>query len=278
MALNVHSFPPDSLPTVSDAIFERRGDALCATELARGPWDPNAQHGGAPAALLMRRVRAARAAAAPADRARHLRAAAARCRSASCTSARESSGPAGACSCSRRRSSTPDGTEVVRARARARRPRPAGRGHAGRGDCRADPEDARRHAPAPWGADALPGGAIEIRFAEGALRRAGPGAPPGSASRVPVVAGEQPSPLQRLLAAADFPNGISSELVVGRVAVHQPRPDGLHRARAGRRVDRAPGADPHHRGRVGVAQAMLFDARAASAARCSRSTSPRRAG
>ncbi len=30
--------------------------------------------------------------------------------------------------------------------------------------------------------------------------------------RVPVIAGEEPTPLQRLLVAADFPNGISSEL------------------------------------------------------------------
>src|SRR6202012_3509740 len=39
-------------PLVGEAIFERRGDAFWATELARGPWDPNAQHGGAPAALI----------------------------------------------------------------------------------------------------------------------------------------------------------------------------------------------------------------------------------
>ena len=37
---------------MTEAIFERRGDAVHATTLARGPWDPNAQHGGAPAALL----------------------------------------------------------------------------------------------------------------------------------------------------------------------------------------------------------------------------------
>src|SRR6202021_750818 len=37
---------------MTDAIFERRGDHFWATDLARGPWDPNAQHGGAPAALL----------------------------------------------------------------------------------------------------------------------------------------------------------------------------------------------------------------------------------
>lgn len=33
-------------------IFERDGEKFVATELARGPWDPDACHGGAPAALL----------------------------------------------------------------------------------------------------------------------------------------------------------------------------------------------------------------------------------
>lgn len=33
-------------------IFERDGDVFVATTLARGPWDPDACHGGAPAALL----------------------------------------------------------------------------------------------------------------------------------------------------------------------------------------------------------------------------------
>ena len=37
-----------------DAVFVPRDGAFFATELARGPWDPNAQHGGAPAALMMR--------------------------------------------------------------------------------------------------------------------------------------------------------------------------------------------------------------------------------
>ncbi|MDE3131813.1 MAG: thioesterase family protein, partial [Acidobacteriota bacterium] len=37
---------------MTEAIFERHGDHFFATGLARGPWDPRAQHGGAPAALL----------------------------------------------------------------------------------------------------------------------------------------------------------------------------------------------------------------------------------
>jgi hypothetical protein len=38
----------------AESVFERRNGHFVATELARGPWDPAAQHGGAPAALLMR--------------------------------------------------------------------------------------------------------------------------------------------------------------------------------------------------------------------------------
>jgi hypothetical protein len=52
--------------------------------------------------------------------------------------------------------------------------------------------------------------AIEIRFVEGAF---GGGASTGwFRMAVPVVAGEEPSALQRLAAAADFGNGISSTL------------------------------------------------------------------
>src|SRR5205823_8814340 len=40
---------------VVDSVFIPSEDGrFVATELARGPWDPDAQHGGAPAALLMR--------------------------------------------------------------------------------------------------------------------------------------------------------------------------------------------------------------------------------
>src|SRR5438094_7976209 len=38
-------------PTAT-AVFERDGDLFVPTELARGPWDPNACHGGPSAALL----------------------------------------------------------------------------------------------------------------------------------------------------------------------------------------------------------------------------------
>jgi Thioesterase-like superfamily len=39
-----------------DAFYERAGDGFVATELTRGPWDPGAQHAGPPSALLGRAI------------------------------------------------------------------------------------------------------------------------------------------------------------------------------------------------------------------------------
>jgi hypothetical protein len=41
---------------VAESFFEKRGGELVATELTRGPWDPSAQHAGPPAALLGREI------------------------------------------------------------------------------------------------------------------------------------------------------------------------------------------------------------------------------
>ena len=38
--------------SVPEHVFEVDGDVAVPTELARGPWSPDAQHGGAPSALL----------------------------------------------------------------------------------------------------------------------------------------------------------------------------------------------------------------------------------
>ena len=41
---------------MTDAVFIPEGDLFRPTDLARGPWDPRAQHGGPPASLLARAV------------------------------------------------------------------------------------------------------------------------------------------------------------------------------------------------------------------------------
>ena len=38
------------------AFYERDGERFLPTELTRGPWDPDSQHGGPPAALLGRAI------------------------------------------------------------------------------------------------------------------------------------------------------------------------------------------------------------------------------
>jgi hypothetical protein len=45
-----------SLGEAVDAFYHRDGDAFVPTELTRGPWDPGAQHAGPPSGLLARAV------------------------------------------------------------------------------------------------------------------------------------------------------------------------------------------------------------------------------
>ena len=56
---------------------------------------------------------------------------------------------------------------------------------------------------------------MEWRFAEGQLDRRGPAAAWGR-MRVPLVVGEEPSPLSRVLVLADSGNGVSRELSFGK--------------------------------------------------------------
>jgi hypothetical protein len=104
----------------------------------------------------------------------------------------------------------PDGIEVVRARALRVQ--------------RADPDipyTATQPPPGPEGGEPnrlrpphrpmFAPDAIEIRFVEGNFHGGGP-ATAWFRLKVPIVAGEEPSPLERLAAAGDFGNGISAIL------------------------------------------------------------------
>jgi hypothetical protein len=194
----------------SGAVFIRDGQRFRATELARGPWDPGAQHGGAPAALLMRAFENL-----PGDPELLL---------ARATYELLRPAPLGELEVSAevvrpgRRVQllegsirTIDGAEVVRARALRVR----------RADADVAPE-AAVELPGPDqgrpndfgrgdGATMFALDAMEIRFVDGAFREPGP-ATAWFRMRRPLVAGEEPSPLQRLAAAGDFGNGISAVL------------------------------------------------------------------
>ncbi len=192
---------------MADAVFVRVGDRFRATELARGPWDRDAQHGGAPAALLIRElerlepgpnVALARvtyeflrpAPIGELDVHAHLLRPGGRVRLLEATLA------AG-------------GVEVVRARALQVKPADIDRGEADEappdGPELGRPSDLRPPFRPMFSPDV-----VEIRFVSGWFG----GGPCTAWLRLlaPIVAGEEPSPLQRVAAAADFGNGISATL------------------------------------------------------------------
>jgi Thioesterase-like superfamily len=101
---------------------------------------------------------------------------------------------------------------------------------------------------------------MENRFLEGAFRELGP-ATAWLRMRQPLVAGEQPSPLQRVLTAADTGNGISVTLDWRRylfinvdLSVH------LERMPVGEWICLDAVTLPEPNG-VGVADTLLFDER-----------------
>lgn len=247
------------------AVFLPSDGRFVATKLSRGPWDANAQHGGAPAALLARAFE--RLPAAPDD-------------SGALVIARVTyellrPAPVGEIEVEAevarpgRRARllegvvrAADGTELVRARAIQVRvaeaeggdpePPPVG------------PEQGRPHEPGGEGfvpphSPMFAPDALEIRFVSGVF-----GHGPATAwfrMRVPLVAGEEPTPLQRLAAAGDFGNGISAVLPWDRYVFINPDLT-LY-------VDRPPQGDwiglasrtiiP--RGGVGIAESVIYDTR-----------------
>lgn len=193
-----------------DALYEERGGGLVvASELTRGPWDPNAQHGGAPAALLMREFERLNGAGGELGIGRvtyellrpvplgELRVGAEVVRPGRRVQLLEGS------------IWTPDGTEVVRAR--ALRVAQAG---VSAGASVEVPAPASEGVPNDFdsgGMTMFPSHAMEIRFVRGRFYAPGPSTT-WFRLRVPVVPGEPVSGRQRLAAAADFPNGIATEL------------------------------------------------------------------
>src|SRR5947209_2025014 len=186
------------------AVFEARDGHFVASELARGPWDAGAQHGGAPAALLMRafeRLPAADGLAIARVTYEFLRPVPL----GELSVVAEAVRPGRRVQLSEASILAPDGTEVVRARALQVQlasgipvrtpvapPPPA-------------PETGRENDFDPPYRPMFAPDALEVRFVAGGF-----GGGPATGwfrLRTPIVAGEEPSPLQRLAAAGDFGNG-----------------------------------------------------------------------
>ena len=191
-----------------DAIYVPEGDAFVPTVLARGPWDPAAQHGGAPAALLAREIeREAGELGIARLTYEFLRPVPLEPLAISVQLVRpgrrarlfEATLEAG-------------GTPVCRALGLALA-RAEGSAPAVPAD--ADPlpgPDGVEPSPSPPGTRPMFGGdGVELRFVKGSIGKPGPAAA-WARLRVPLVAGEEPSPVQRVAAAADFGNGVSAAL------------------------------------------------------------------
>ena len=250
---------------MAETFFESDCDRYVATELTRGPWDPKAQHAGPPAALLGREIerlgggRIGGEDGLPAQVGR-------------VTYEVLRPVPIGPVSVEARVTrpgrrvemvegslSGAQGEELMRARAWRLRtediefeappfPKP--------------PPPPDRGDPGEFfhtGYDVGYHTAMEYRFIEGAFMDPGP-AVVWMRMGVPLLPGEEPTPLQRVLAAADSGNGVSAALDWRRylfinvdLSIH------LHRMPAGEWVCLDAVTLPERNG-IGIADTALFDA------------------
>ncbi len=199
-----------------DAFYEPVGGRYLATELTRGPWDPGAQHAGPPAALLGRELE------------RLPNAEEFQVGRVTCEILR--SVPIGPVRVEARVVRPGRRVQLLEAELRDEEGEPLMRASAWR--IRTAPVEIPAGAlppeeppPAPeHGSEVefFPTGqelgyhtAMEARFLEGGFVEPGP-ATVWLRMRQPLVAGEEPTPLQRVLVIADVGNGVSATLDYGR--------------------------------------------------------------
>jgi hypothetical protein len=199
------------MPTMPSALFTPRGDTFVPAAVARSPWSSETLHGGSVAALLARAVESC----VPEGSHQVTRLTIELMRPVPVVPLRVD---AEVIRPGRKvqlvESSVSDGEDpLVRARALLLRTidAPVPEGASATGPLVPGP-DLGRETPSPRGGyEALHNAGTEMRFVRGAFAEPGP-ATVWIRLRQPVVAGEQPSPLQRVAAAADFGNGVSSVL------------------------------------------------------------------
>jgi hypothetical protein len=228
-----------------EAFFSRRGDHYVPSELTRGPWDPDSQHAGPPAALIGREIERLDGA----DERQVGRITFEILRPVPIAPLRVEARvarPGRSVELVEARLLADDG-EVIRASAWRLRSRelelPPGLASAeGPGLIGTSPSTLRPGFAPPGVADGRPGRfpstgqsvgyhtAMEYVFVRGDFGEYGP-ALVWMRMRHPLLAGEEPSPLQRVLVAADSGNGVSATLDWNRylfinvdLTVHLHRP------------------------------------------------------
>jgi hypothetical protein len=258
-----------------DAFFIPDGDRYVPTELTRGPWDPDSQHAGPPAALIGREVtRLDGGGGRQVGRITYeiLRPVPIAPLTVSAAVVR----PGRAVELVEAGLADEEG-EVIRARAWRLRDGdveiPGGlSSEDGPGAIGTSPSTLRPGFAPPGPHEARPGTfpdtgqdvgyhtAMEYRFVRGGFGDPGP-AIAWMRMRVPLVEGEEPTPLERVLVAADSGNGVSATLDWSRylfvnvdLSVH------LHRPLAGEWVCLDAITIPERTG-IGIADTALYDER-----------------
>jgi acyl-CoA thioesterase len=251
--------PPSAEIPELEALFVDDGGTFVPTELSRGPWSPDALHGGPVAALVIRAVEHH----GPGEDLQPTRLTLELLRPVpfSPLTVRTETMRDG------RRVQLvdvmveADGRDVVRAR--VLRVRTLGADQQFQTSTAEDPPppppSAGREGLSPiLGGRAFHSDGVEMGFVGGLFAQVGPSTV-WIRLRVPVVSGEEPTPWQRVAAAADFGNGVSSELDFGThlfinpdltVYVHRP-PVGEWVCLDARTRFGAPG--------IGMAESALWD-------------------
>jgi hypothetical protein len=193
-----------------DAFYELREDEVIPSDLTRGPWDPDSQHAGPPAALLARGVERL-------EEAEDFQVGRITCEILRAVPIAPLRVEARVSRAGRRvqrveASLSDDGGEVMHAAAwRIRTGEISLPETLQRSDAPPGPEAGVPRDFPPTGQEVGYHTAMEYRFLAGAFMEAGP-AKVWMRMRQPLVGGEEPSPLQRVLVAADSGNGVSATL------------------------------------------------------------------
>jgi acyl-Coa thioesterase superfamily protein/acyl-CoA thioesterase superfamily protein len=196
---------------VFDAFYERDGDLFAPTELTRGPWDPGAQHAGPPSALLGYAIEQLPETAGfqvgrlTFEILRSVPIAPVRVRAEVVRPGRRVQMVEAELS---------DAAGEVLMRARGWRLRIAAVDvppELAASEPPAPPEQAAERDFFPTGEEHGYHSAMEVRFLSGGFVEPGP-AEVWLRMRQPLVAGEEPTPLQRTLVVADVGNGVSAAL------------------------------------------------------------------
>jgi hypothetical protein len=246
---------------VTDALYEPDGDRFVPTPLTTGPWDPGAQHGGAPSALLAGAIERVETPA-PMQIARLTFELMRPVPLAPLTVVTEVLRPGRKVQLAQASLLTGDGTEVMRATALRVRtadlpvpdatlPDDPPTGSPEDGQVLEFPET-RHDGPSFHSV------ACDIRFVEGGFDRPGPGTA-WIRLTVPVVAGEAVTPMMRLAAASDFGNGLSWSLPRGQwLFINPDLTVHLNREPVGEWVSLRSVTHPGHHG-IGFAESALYD-------------------